>query len=272
MKEPREDPRLLALAALAREEASDAVADPRWDELAAGTISAEDRRALDDLAARSPEAEGAPALFAPLGAAAESRFADAILAQITADRGAVAPAPRAADARPKVAARSASPPRARSSSRWIAIGSGLAMAAGFALFLALRPTTGPANEALPAFETVFVRGVKEQRGADDGEPIRVRAGAVITAAVRPAMPVKGPIAARAWLTRGASAVALATTFELSDDGAVRLVARFGSAQAIDPGAADLVIAVCRPEALPAELRDVPSACRALRRSVVIERE
>lgn len=272
MKDPREDPRTRALAALAREEAVDAVADPRWDELSADTISAEDRAALDALAARTPELEGAPELFAPLGAAAEARFVDAIQAQIKADRDASAITTASATKAPAEAKSTiVALPKPRARGRWMALSGGLAMAAAFALFIALR-STGPADEALPAFETVFVSGVKDHRGPGDDGPVRVRPGSVITAAARPATPVRGQLAARAWLVRGASVVSLTTTFETSEDGAIRLVARFGGVQAIEPGPADLVIAVCRPEALPAELRDVPSSCRTLRRSVEIVTE
>jgi hypothetical protein len=281
MKDRRPDPGERSIASTAREEARDALADPRWESLSAGTASAEDRAELEALAASAPEAEGAMDLFAPLGAEAEARFAEAIEARMKADQRAgsngakvapAAPAPAEAPIANVVPLRADRRPRW---ARWTAAASALAIAAAIALGISLRPK-GSAEGDLPEFSPIFVSGVKEHRG-DDPEPVRIRPDTTIVAALRPATPVAGAVAASAWIVRGAEAIALPSQIETSSDGAVRLSASLPAGRRVAPGPADLLIAVCRPGSLPAA--DPPpiaalgrsgDRCRSIHHAITVE--
>lgn len=266
------DPRVRALGELAREEAGDVLADPRWEALAAGTISAEDLAALHALAARSPEAAEALRVLAPLDQGVEDRIVAAARAALPRDEK---KGERAAEDAKDTKVVPLAPRRA---SRWPAIAGGLALAAAVVLGLSLRPAS-VREGALPAFEPVLTVGVKELRG-DAPEPVLLARGAAITAALRPAAPVAGKVAARAWLVRGEEAVGLATSeIEVSADGAVKLTMKRPAGRAVAAGAADLLVLVCRPDALPpegearaAKLGAAGDRCRSLRRGVIVEGE
>src|SRR5262245_61837382 len=77
------DPILEELARVARAESTDdsVLSDPRWELLAAGTISPEDKAALAALAESSPDAALAWQAFQPLGPAFEEGVAKAIRTQ-----------------------------------------------------------------------------------------------------------------------------------------------------------------------------------------------
>jgi hypothetical protein len=95
MKPRPSDELLRALRDLEHEEANDALADARWDRVAAGTASAEDLAALDEAAVDDDDGlvRQARALFEPLGTDAKERYAAAIEAELARPQGAAPATP-----------------------------------------------------------------------------------------------------------------------------------------------------------------------------------
>lgn len=227
-----------ALREHAREEDATA-ADPRWDALARGDASAEDIAALERMAADDPAAGEALALFRPVGDAAQSRYADAIIAEL--GRGAEA-APAVKAAPPRI-----EPPVKRRAIRWVApAAAGLAMAAAIALFVGQRSPGG----ALPSYAVTFSGGEATSRSEPVAPVPELAAGSRFTIALRPATSVAGSIGARVFLVQGDTLEPVEAEVKVSADGAVRLSVRLGDAIDARAGGAEIVAVVARPEALP----------------------
>lgn len=265
------DPLLAALRDAARAESQDRLADPRWDALARGELSEEERAALAALADEDPALRGAPELFDPLGAEHEDRFLAAI-------RGEMAAAPsekEGAPAEKEAPARAAAPvvsldERRTSRRRWAAgVSTTLALAAAGALWIATRPGSGGAP--LPAY-ALAVTGERDTR-ADVPAPAVLSPGARVTLVLRPAAPAEGPLEARAFLVQRAAEIALDVSVEVSEDGAVRMVGRAPAGAALATGEAEVVAVIGRrgalgaPGATIADLERSKDSVRLLRRRV-----
>jgi hypothetical protein len=276
------DPVLDALGALARSEQGDVLADPRWEKLAAGEATDEDMAALRAMAKEHPEARDALHVLAPAGEAFTDRVIEAIHAEPATTKGPATSDERATSTKPATSDEPAptDEPSAkvvpiatkRSALPWPTIVGAFALAAAVALAVSLQQ----GEEPLPMYEPVSVSGVKEVR-SDAPAEVRLTREGTITAAMRPVVPVKGALAARAWLVRGDDAVALACEVERSDDGAVRVTTSRPKGRTIASGAADLVVLVCRPDALPSEqvtrsseLAGDEDRCRSLQHPIVVE--
>ena len=183
-----------AAASLAREEATDVLADPRWERYAAGALDERERAELEALAAAAPGAERAPELLRPLGADQEARFTEAALRALTS-LPAAAPAERAAaveqvaekgtpadeQARSLPGAAGQSPPAAnvvpitsaaerRAARPRGALSRALVWAAPLALAAALVGVwvvRGRGRGPLPAFEMSISAGPRDMRGPGD---------------------------------------------------------------------------------------------------------
>ncbi|WP_438023404.1 hypothetical protein [Sorangium sp. So ce233] len=247
---------LAALARTAREE--DVAADPRWDELAAGTLPAEQQTALRARSTAAPEALRA---FEPLNDAER----DAIEAQVVAAMEKAVPAAKVAPAEAAPAASlrataAAVPSRRRRVA--VVLSAAASLAAVLAALVVLRPARGP---ALPAYALLLDGGEREERGgapSPDAAP-RLGPGSRVELILRPELPVHGPIAIRgALVQRGRVVRAWSPPAEISPDGAVRIA---GTREAVFPGvpdgAWDIIVAVGRAEALEALPAD-PAAAAA----------
>ena len=273
-----------AAASLAREEATDVLADPRWERYAAGALDERERAELEALAAAAPGAERAPELLRPLGADQEARFTEAALRALTS-LPAAAPAERAApveqaaekgtpadeQARSLPGAAGQSPPTAnvvpitsaaerRAARPRGALSRALVWAAPLALAAALVGVwvvRGRGRGPLPAFEMSISAGPRDMRGPGDsadpapGGELRLTPGAEIRVKLRPEAPVKGQVAARVVLVTGAGAEVLPAQVETSPDGALRVRARV-PADAPVSGTPEVWILVGRPAQLPPE--------------------
>lgn len=252
MKAQTSEELIRSLRELEGEEQEDALTDARWERLAAGTASDEDRAALERLAHEDPLAREALALFAPLGEDAQRRYAGAIEAELAASREqakapAAGPIPEPAREHTRehttVVPLRARPPRGASFRRLAAAGTALAMAAAVALMLT-RPHAPGAT--LPAYALALSGGEAIDRGEPDATLPVLRRGSRLTLTLRPATPVRGPVEARAFLVQAGRTVALDAALQLSADGAVRLVARVAE---VSPGDAEIVAVIARPGAL-----------------------
>jgi hypothetical protein len=282
MKPEQYEALLGALRALEREEAGDALAEARWERVAAGTATAEDLAEIE-----REEAGDAPAreLLAPLGPAAEERYAKAIEAEVAAQRAAapvvgaptISPTAPAISAAEAIAAPAVSP-RApvialarRRGARVAAACAALAMAA--ALALALR--SGTPGQALPAYELSLTGGEAFERGEPSPERLRIARGSRVVLALRPSTPAAGPLEARAFVVQGGKATPLELSVRVSPDGALRLSGSVGAEAPLVPGDAEIAAVVGRPGTLGAagEAALVEGeGRRVLRRAVrVIER-
>lgn len=235
-----ERPALAALREVARQEAEDALADPRWDALAAGTASAEELAALEALAAAEPAAADAPQLFAPLGDAEKDRFLEAI-------RGTLAAAPLATEAPAPSSHRAPVLPLARAKpSRGGRLGyfaAALALAAGLGLVV-LR-SGGPTGPGLPGY-SLELSGEQLVRG--DSAPLAgLRPGGGVVLSLRPDLALSGDVTARVFVVLGGVALPVDGRAEVSGDGAVRFEGTLPGA--LTPGAAELVVLVGRSAAV-----------------------
>jgi hypothetical protein len=233
-----------ALREAAKAEEQDRIADARWDALARGELSEDERAELVALAEKDPALSGAPALFEPLGAEAEARFLAAIQhelgAERKADQGAAKAAEPVAGARPaEVVSLDA---RRRLRRGWMVGSAALALAAGVALWVATRSDGGGA--ALPEYALLVSGGERDVR-ADEPKAVTLAPGSRVTMTLRPAEPAAIPLEARAFLVQGSTEIALDAAVEVSADGAVRMAGRVPAAAALAAGEAEIVAAIGR---------------------------
>lgn len=233
-----DDDRLLAaLRDAAKAEQEDALADARWDALARGELAEDEIAQLTALAREEPALEGAPEMFAPLGAEVEARFLLAIQHELSRE-----PAEAEAKASNVVSLEA----RRRTRRAWMAGSAALALAAGAALWVATRPDRGGAR--LPEY-TLLVTGGERDVRADEPQAVTLAPGARVTMTLRPAEPEGGPLEARAFLAQGAAEIALEASVEVSPEGAVRMVGRAPSGASLAAGEAEIVVAIGRAGAL-----------------------
>ncbi len=137
------------------------------------------------------------------------------------------------------------PGRAARATRWAAIGSAIAIAAGVALFVSTRT---PVIE-LPAYEASLVGGVRDVRADDaprtfpSGKPLRVR--------LRPEHAVLAPVGVVVALRRGDRVTRVAAALEALEGGALSVQLTL---PAVEPGPAELLVLVGEPRALPSGAR------------------
>jgi hypothetical protein len=189
----------------------DLFADPRWDEVAAGTASestvAELRRLSEE--AGLPEAFD---MFAPMSPDETERVQRAVAAVVESERD---------DLKDTAAAAPRSLAAVRASRRRpvvFGVVAALAMAAAVALFWR-SPSPEPVASAWPAYDATLSGGEREFR--DDAEARRFRAGSTLTIQLRPERAVDGAPAVRAWVVGPERAVALVGELQTAPTGALR---------------------------------------------------
>jgi len=200
----------------ARREAEDPFADPRWDRLADGTITPQDKADLERLAAVPGPYQEAMRAFAPLSSEVKNEVARKI-------QGAeVLPMRR----------------------RLVAAVVGLAAAAALAIALV------PSDQPLPAYAMDLSGGMQAVRGSPDATALpRFAPDTRFELVARPAARADGPIAAAGvWVGNGVR-VRWTPAFERSDDGALRIRGTTRALLPLGPGQWTMMLAIGRPEAV-----------------------
>lgn len=252
-----DDELLRRLAETAREEERDERdrVDPRWDELAAGRLSAEDEAALRRRAEESMEEKQALEAFTPLGADFRARAVRAAREQIGPP---AKPAEDAAAADPGPAVRPFRlPERER---RWPVRWAAAAALAAALLVLVLWPDAerGP----LPGYQAMLTGTVRTERGpgAEGAEGSAAPAwpetasfapGNRFELVLRPESAIEGPLEVRTFRQTAGSLVPWPLPSEIAEGGAVRLAGTVGRDVELPPGESTLVAVVGRRGALPA---------------------
>ncbi len=219
-----DDDLLIELGELARD--ARRPVDPRWDALARGELSDEERAALR----AEEDADALAPLFEPLG----EDFANALAAKVLAER-----APASAKPEGEVVSL-----RARRGARVVRYAlPGIALAAAALLYVLA--TGDPAGEpALPAYTVEVHGGDQALRGAPAAstERVRLSPGSRIEVVARPATPVTAPVAAEVTV-RDASGATRPWTggVEVAPSGAVRLTGTLGEDLVLSPGEATLEV-------------------------------
>jgi hypothetical protein len=232
-----DDELLKELARVARERKQAEPLDERWDGLAAGTLSAEERAELERLAGESPDAKAAHEAFRPLDAAARERIA----ARVEQELAAAAP-PRGAKVLPF-----------RRRAWQVATGAAVAAAAAVAVFVLVPSNQGP---PVPGY-SLSLAGIQELRSeGTEAEVARLEPGSQLVLLLRPEETVGGPVEVRAFLFQGGEGRAWSPPMERSEDGAVRIRGRVEELLQVPPGEWTLAVAVGRPGAVPTEPGDV----------------
>jgi len=233
-----EDHLLRALGQLAREEerAEKARLDPRWDRLAAGTLTADEEAELHALAESSPEAREAWKAFQPLGPEFQARMVEQIAAELP-KKGKVLPFR----------------PAARIGG-WL---TAAAAAAAIAVML-LRPAAH-----LPVYTAHLEGGAQTFRGSEpapaSGQPVFFP-GSQLTLVARPSEPVKGrKLETRRFLSPQTGTGDLTPWTpepQIGEHGSVRLRGTLGQEIRISPGAWTAWVVIGRKGRLPSadELR------------------
>jgi hypothetical protein len=228
-----EDRILQSLGDLARREgeADRARFDERWDRLAAGTLSPEEDAELRALAATSPEFREAYEAFQPLGPDVQARIVKKAKAELR--RKKIIPFPP----------------------RRLEVWFGAMASIAAALFLVIRIWIIP-GASLPLYQVDPVLGVQSQRGeptATSGLPVFVP-GSLLTVSAHPSKPVKGRVEALGFV-RPLSGGAVhpldpQPSFDLPENGAVRLRATLGEGIRLQAGDWRLWIVIGRPGKIP----------------------
>ncbi len=261
----RDDDLVSRLADLAREEEAAARRrlDPRWDRLAAGTLSTEEAAALREEAVASPEGAAALEAFAPLGEDFRARVAAAVEGEVAAARpeekapgevrGLV---PRGEGRRRHRAALEDAGARARRrGGRRVLVGAAAAGLAAAVVLAVLRPWA--AVEPLPPYLASLSGATEEWRGEappeTTGGPPRFAPGNRLELVLTPERAVEGRPEVATFLARDGELAYWPVPFEVSDHGAVRIAGTVGEDLPLPPGESRLAVAVGRQgEALPGE--------------------
>lgn len=237
----REDPLLNALGRAAREDEAAAGLDARWDQLAAGTASAEEIAELRALAERSPEAREIFEAFRPLGPAFEARVVAAAKREL--------PQPR-----PRLL-----PFRRPAAPLWVSLGAASAVAASLLLFfrpLVMRP--------LPLYMAELSAGDQELRGSEHqpGELPSFSPGSLLTLRLEPEEAPDGEVEVRCcFFLRGAEVVRWRAKVEQGAAGVVRVRGALGKDFALSPGDWTVWVVVGRSGKIPREA-ELVAALRA----------
>jgi hypothetical protein len=133
------------------------------------------------------------------------------------------------------------------------------LSVGIAAMLAfwVRPSSG--DRVFPAYTVAASGGAKEARGAGSPAPVpsataapqTVRGDTELTVELRPDAAVSGPVAARAYLSRGGSVSELDVPYQAAPSGALQMVIRSPVLHGQGAGQAVLNVIVGRPEAVAA---------------------
>ena len=225
--------------------------DERWDRLAAGVLSSEEKADLSALAEASPEAREAYEAFRPLGAEFQARVVAAATAELARGPAPEKPLPRLL-------------PFRRAAARfevWL----GTAAMAAAALFLLLRT---PGFSALPVYTAELSGGTQAVRGGEPGPAPGVQVfvpGSLLTLTVRPERTVEGALEARSFLASATGAGEILPwnpepRFEMAG-GSVRLRGTLGREIRLPPGTWRIWVVVGRPDKLPSA-SELASAVRA----------
>ncbi|WP_164018023.1 hypothetical protein [Pyxidicoccus trucidator] len=229
------DKLLLELGRVARERQRAESRDERWESLTEGTLSEDERRELERLAAEDPSAAEAYEALRPLDAAAREGIATRLERELAAE-----PAREAAPP-----ARSA-PPAPRS--RWRRLAPAVAaLAAAAAVLLLALPREAP---PLPGYTLSVSSEQAVRAGATEPEVPRLGPGSRLDVLLRPEQAVEGPVEVRAFLLRSGEARAWSPLLERSPEGAVRIRGPVEALLPLPPGEWTLAIAVGRPGTLP----------------------
>lgn len=275
-------------AALRRAARAEAAADRALaplDPLASPDLPDSDRARLDAAARAEPDGALLASLLRPVAPSAHARMVAA--ARAAMNEGERAGAEAAAEAEAREAKRGASsaeplpfpgqpgararpaPPSAPRSRRIAGALSALALAAGIALFVVTRP----ASPELPAYEASLAGGASTVRAPDAGAR-RVRAGGEVRVRLRPATAVPFAVGARAAIVQGHRFVPAEGTVEVLEGGALALTVKVPALPLVEPGDAELAVAVAAEGALPPALapEDLAPAAgrRVLRLPIAIE--
>jgi anti-sigma factor RsiW len=240
------DKLLQELGRVARERQRAESRDERWESLTEGTLSEEDRRELERLAAQDPSTAEAYEAYKPLDAAAKERIAASLERQLAGESVPQAPAP------------------ARvvpiSSSRWRRVVPAVAAMAAAAVVLILAlPRQGP---PLPGYTLALSSEQTVRSGAPEPEVPRLGPGSQLDVLLRPEQAVEGPMEVRAFLVRPGEARAWNPPLERSPEGAVRIRGPVEALLSIPPGEWTLAVAVGRPGELPEAPGEVLAAVEA----------
>ena len=274
------DPLLAAVVETVRAEDRDALSDPRWEDLARGELSEEERAELEALAGGDPLAAEAPALFTPFDAATREGFFEAARAQlqeapargdaakgeatarVDAAKGEatarVDAAKGDATARGDAAKGDAAKGEAERASNVVsiderrgrrralvaAIGVAAALAAGVALRLGMDPS---GEAALPTYALAVSGGERDVRA--DSSKVVLSPGSRVVLTLRPATAADGSVSARGFLVQPPHEIELPGVVVTSADGAVRLTAQVPERAALAGGAAEIVVVIGRPDLL-----------------------
>ncbi|MCY1023557.1 hypothetical protein [Pyxidicoccus sp. MSG2] len=242
------DKLLLELGRVARERQRAESRDERWESLTEGTLSEDERRELERLAAEDPSAAEAYEAFRPLDAAAREHIA-ARLERELAEVPALEALPPAPEAPPSV--REAPPTRLAPPARghrWRRLAPVLgAVAAAAAVLLLALPREAP---PLPGYTLSVSSEQAVRAGAPEPEVPRLGPGSRLDVLLRPEQAVDGPVEVRAFLLRPGEARAWTPPLERSPDGAVRIQGPVDALLSLAPGEWTLAIAVGRPGTLP----------------------
>ena len=215
---------------------------------ALGELGAAELRALESAAESSPYAARALELHRPLATDEQN----ALLDKIDATLGAPASVPAMSTIRVPAAAVPADQGGGLAKVVKLRVLAPLALAAGLGLFVMNEARRGDGD--LPRYAMVATGGESELRGSGATEQgasaLRVRAGSRFELVLRPATPIAGPVAARAFVVRPAGTMELTdANVEVSSEGSVRI-------RGVMPEAADanaIVALVGRPAAVKSGL-------------------
>jgi hypothetical protein len=229
------DDMLERVAEAARE--LDPLADPRWEALAAGTISEADRADLHAMADRSDAARRAWDMLQPRSAQQQRELAETVVGRAAAARRRWWP--------PAVAA--------------------TALAAGVAFMLVHRPPPQqqPATRAaaIPPY-AMAVTGGTVVLMAHEGTCQQLDPGGRCEVMLRPAKDA-GKVDVKAALSDGTSVRPWSPPFEIAPSGAVRIrLVKDEAFAGVPAGRWEMIFAVGRPEALPATPEALAKAAAA----------
>lgn len=226
------DKLLRELGRVARERQQAESRDERWESLTQGTLSEDERRALEELARQEPSAAEAHEAYRPLDAAARERIAARLEQQLAAE-----PAPEKPPAAVLVPRRP-----------WRRLVPALAaLAAAAAVLLLVLPRQAP---PLPGYALSLSSEQAVRAGTPEPEVPRLGPGSQLDVLLRPETAVEGPVDVRAFLIRRGEARSWTPPLERSPEGAVRIRGPVEALLPVPPGEWTLAIAVGRPGTLP----------------------
>jgi hypothetical protein len=226
------------LGAAVRDDARAHASDARWQRLTAGTLSAEERAALEREALEDPAAGEMLAMYAPLDEAAFARFEDAA-------RSALGPPEATRGERPAARAKVVGP-RSGWARRLVFAAAPLAAAA--ALVLWLRAPSAP----LGAYDVVVTTADDAMRSTEAPLPGPSRAhqtGRTFELVASPAGG-GGAVEAHAFLERDGAVTPWAPPMQVSPQGTVRIAGDTDALFGTRAGAVTVLLAIGRPGHVP----------------------